>query len=335
MLIIALLSAIIAHYMEIHFAIAIGATRTLFWVLMATLMTIGMRLAQPQPAEIAEQLDPEAEAEAAAAAEGSGGESCRRESRRGEWGERREQGQQGEEQVPICRSGQGRGGGPGGPGAADRTQRHDWGAVPAGDDHDGRARVYHVCLYLHDQRRRHTGSVRRALAQRQLRSFQRHQQPRDPLPALLYLAHCGHHRAGGRVTGAQAGAEHKLVGARLCAARRHRVGHMARVRAVAGRAAGADAANPGHDQPAVSRPAAGPGGGALRALHRAAGHLGAGGGDGLCLAVAARKRRARRTAAAAGRAGRGGRGRAGRLPGDYGQHQPGQGGHRLQAGAAV
>ena len=39
----------------------------LFWVLMATLMAIGMRLAQPQPAEIAEQLDPEAEAEAAAA----------------------------------------------------------------------------------------------------------------------------------------------------------------------------------------------------------------------------------------------------------------------------
>ncbi len=66
MLIIALLAAIISHYMEIHFAIAIGATRTLFWVLMATLMVIGMRLAQPQPAEIAEQLDPEAEGEAAA-----------------------------------------------------------------------------------------------------------------------------------------------------------------------------------------------------------------------------------------------------------------------------
>jgi predicted Zn-dependent protease len=66
MLIIALLAAIIAHYMEIHFAIAIGATRTLFWVLTAALMVIGMRLAQPQPAEIAEQLDPAAEAEAAA-----------------------------------------------------------------------------------------------------------------------------------------------------------------------------------------------------------------------------------------------------------------------------
>lgn len=55
MLIISLLAAIIAHYMEIHFAIAIGATRTIFWVLTATLMAVGMRLAQPQPAEIAEQ----------------------------------------------------------------------------------------------------------------------------------------------------------------------------------------------------------------------------------------------------------------------------------------
>jgi tetratricopeptide (TPR) repeat protein len=68
LLIIALLSAIIAHYMEIHFAIAIGATRMLFWVLTAALLVIGMRLAQPQPDEIAEQLDPDAEAVAAAAA---------------------------------------------------------------------------------------------------------------------------------------------------------------------------------------------------------------------------------------------------------------------------
>jgi tetratricopeptide (TPR) repeat protein/O-antigen ligase len=76
MLIIALLAAIIAHYMEIHFAIAIGATRMLFWVVTATLMVIGMRLAQPQPAEIAEQLDPEAEAEAPAAAEKAAAEAA-------------------------------------------------------------------------------------------------------------------------------------------------------------------------------------------------------------------------------------------------------------------
>jgi tetratricopeptide (TPR) repeat protein len=61
LLIIALLAAIAAHYTEIHFAIAIGATRTLFWVLTATLMVIGMRLAEPKPAEIADQTDPDAE----------------------------------------------------------------------------------------------------------------------------------------------------------------------------------------------------------------------------------------------------------------------------------
>jgi tetratricopeptide (TPR) repeat protein len=61
LLIIALLAAIAAHYMEIHFAIAIGATRMLFWVLAAALMVVGMRLAQVQPLEIAEQFDPLAE----------------------------------------------------------------------------------------------------------------------------------------------------------------------------------------------------------------------------------------------------------------------------------
>lgn len=69
MLIISLLAAIIAHYMEIHFAIAIGATRVLFWVLTATLMVVGMRLAQPQAAEMAEQNDPALEAAAPPAAE--------------------------------------------------------------------------------------------------------------------------------------------------------------------------------------------------------------------------------------------------------------------------
>lgn len=53
-LIISLLAAIVAHYLEIHFAIAIGATRTHFWVMAATLMVVGMRFAQPIPVEIAE-----------------------------------------------------------------------------------------------------------------------------------------------------------------------------------------------------------------------------------------------------------------------------------------
>jgi hypothetical protein len=48
MLVIALLTAIVAHYLEIHFGIAIGATRTSFWVFTAMLMVAGMRLAQPQ-----------------------------------------------------------------------------------------------------------------------------------------------------------------------------------------------------------------------------------------------------------------------------------------------
>ncbi len=51
-LIVALLAAIVAHYLEIHFGISIGATRTNFWVLAATLMVVGMRLAQVQPLAI-------------------------------------------------------------------------------------------------------------------------------------------------------------------------------------------------------------------------------------------------------------------------------------------
>ena len=43
MLIIALLSALAAHYLEIHFGIAIGATRTTFWVFTAGLMHTGRR----------------------------------------------------------------------------------------------------------------------------------------------------------------------------------------------------------------------------------------------------------------------------------------------------
>ena len=55
MLIIAMLAAIVAHYLEIHFAIAIGATRTHFWVLLATMMVIGMRLAEPRAGRDAER----------------------------------------------------------------------------------------------------------------------------------------------------------------------------------------------------------------------------------------------------------------------------------------
>lgn len=53
MMIIALLTAIVAHYLEIHFGIAIGATRTHFWVFTAVLMLIGMRLLPVLSTELA------------------------------------------------------------------------------------------------------------------------------------------------------------------------------------------------------------------------------------------------------------------------------------------
>ena len=62
MLIIALLAALAAHYLEIHFGIAIGATRTTFWVFTAVLMLIGMRQLAVMPAEltlVAEEAAPE------------------------------------------------------------------------------------------------------------------------------------------------------------------------------------------------------------------------------------------------------------------------------------
>jgi len=62
MLIIALLAALAGHYLEIHFGIAIGATRTTFWVFTAVLMLIGMRQLAVKPAElalVAEETAPE------------------------------------------------------------------------------------------------------------------------------------------------------------------------------------------------------------------------------------------------------------------------------------
>lgn len=50
LLILALLSAIVAHFIEIQFGIAIAATRTYFWVLSAAMVAIGTRLIL-QPAE--------------------------------------------------------------------------------------------------------------------------------------------------------------------------------------------------------------------------------------------------------------------------------------------
>lgn len=49
LLIIALLSTIVAHFVEIHFGIAIAATRTYFWTEAALLLVLGMHWAKPLP----------------------------------------------------------------------------------------------------------------------------------------------------------------------------------------------------------------------------------------------------------------------------------------------
>lgn len=53
LLIIAILTAVVAHFIEINFGIAIAATRTYFWIYTALLTTLGMRWSQPQPIALA------------------------------------------------------------------------------------------------------------------------------------------------------------------------------------------------------------------------------------------------------------------------------------------
>ena len=59
LLLIALLTAIVAHFLEIHFGIAIAATRTYFWVYTALLMVVGLRWAHVEPMSIALDVAPE------------------------------------------------------------------------------------------------------------------------------------------------------------------------------------------------------------------------------------------------------------------------------------
>ncbi len=49
LLLIASLSAVIAHYVEIHLGIAIAATRIYFWIFVALLLALGMRWLLPEP----------------------------------------------------------------------------------------------------------------------------------------------------------------------------------------------------------------------------------------------------------------------------------------------
>ena len=49
LLIVAILAAVTAHFVEIHTGIAIASTRTYFWVLSAALLAVGMRWVMPEP----------------------------------------------------------------------------------------------------------------------------------------------------------------------------------------------------------------------------------------------------------------------------------------------
>jgi tetratricopeptide (TPR) repeat protein/O-antigen ligase len=55
LLIVAILATITAHYIEIHFGIAIAATRTYFWILTAVLLAVGMRWLEPEPFAVGSQ----------------------------------------------------------------------------------------------------------------------------------------------------------------------------------------------------------------------------------------------------------------------------------------
>ncbi|MBX3011952.1 MAG: tetratricopeptide repeat protein [Caldilineaceae bacterium] len=61
LLIITIMATVAAHFVEIHFGIAIAATRTYFWVQTATLLVLGMRWAQPVAFSAAQTLAAELE----------------------------------------------------------------------------------------------------------------------------------------------------------------------------------------------------------------------------------------------------------------------------------
>lgn len=66
LLIVALLTAIVAHFLEIHFGIAIAATRTYFWVYTALLATLGLRWSHVEAVSVALDVpDVEADIEVA------------------------------------------------------------------------------------------------------------------------------------------------------------------------------------------------------------------------------------------------------------------------------
>ncbi len=58
-LLIAILATISAHFLEIHFGIAIAATRTYFWIMTALLVVVGMRWATPGAYTVYQEIEEE------------------------------------------------------------------------------------------------------------------------------------------------------------------------------------------------------------------------------------------------------------------------------------
>ncbi|MCB0106303.1 MAG: O-antigen ligase family protein, partial [Caldilineaceae bacterium] len=75
LLIIAILATITAHFIEIHFGIAIAATRTYFWIQAAVMLVLGMRWAQP-PLFAAEQPTTATASDEEGQGEGNSGETA-------------------------------------------------------------------------------------------------------------------------------------------------------------------------------------------------------------------------------------------------------------------
>ncbi|HXF63758.1 MAG TPA: tetratricopeptide repeat protein [Caldilineaceae bacterium] len=63
LLIITILATLTAHFIEIHFGIAIAATRTYFWIQTALLMVLGMGWAHPSAYAIAQEVEEEEQVE--------------------------------------------------------------------------------------------------------------------------------------------------------------------------------------------------------------------------------------------------------------------------------
>ena len=69
-LILTLLATMVAHFVEIHFGIAIAATRTYFWALTGLLLVVGMGWVRPEAYAVADEVEEETSPPADVAAKG-------------------------------------------------------------------------------------------------------------------------------------------------------------------------------------------------------------------------------------------------------------------------